>query len=94
MTLEPIIKARPFSGLKDSVIFNEIAYYQPEGDTTGDWIELYNRSSNSWNLSGWVLTDKTYKEGWSIPEGTELKPGEFVVLTQYLDKFRTNYEAD
>lgn len=94
LLLEPIIKARPLSALKDSVIFNEIAFYQTDVDSTEDWIELYNRSTINQNLSGWILTDKTIEEGWMIPEGTEIKPGEYLVLCQSLVHFRHFYSAD
>ena len=94
LELEPIIVPKPKSVYADSIIFNEIAFYQTEADTSGDWIELYNRSKSEIDLSGWVLTERAYENGWRLPQGTKLQPGEFLVLTEKIDNFKSRYPGD
>ncbi|MBD3639060.1 MAG: CotH kinase family protein [Crocinitomicaceae bacterium] len=94
MVLEPIIEPRPRSIFTDSIIFNEIAYFQPKEDTSGDWIELYNNSASAVDLSGWTLTERSFKGGWKIPDGTYLESGKYLVLAENLKAFRTKFSAD
>lgn len=45
-----------------------------------DYIELYNRSAEAVNLSGWYLSDDQAKvRKWSMPEVT-LNPGQYLVI--------------
>lgn len=81
----PIFKPKKASIYKDSLIFNEIYASQPDEDTTGDWVELYNRSKAPINLSGWVFTDGDYDEGYKVPEGLQILPGNYFILSQFGD---------
>ncbi len=64
-----------------SIVFNEV---MANNETTifdedaepSDWIELYNPTCGSIDLSGWILADSI--QGWPIPAGTVLAPGETV----------------
>ena len=42
-----------------------------------EWIELYNRGASAVDLSGWELDDAV---NYTIPAGTTLNPGEYLVL--------------
>ena len=81
LVLEPIIMAKPFSMYKDSILINEVSFIQAEADSSDDWIELHNRSSETLNLSGWSITKSKYKKGYKFPE-INLKPGGFVVVSR------------
>lgn len=94
LNLVPILKPKSPSVYKDSLIINEIAAFQLEGDSTGDWIEVHNRSGIELDLSNWVFTDKTYKKGWKIPEQTSIGPNEYLVFTQNQENFKVIYSAD
>ena len=52
-TFEPSIHQ-----LADQVIFNEIC---PRAGSSGDWLELHNRSDLPVELTGWLLTDGTHR---------------------------------
>jgi spore coat protein CotH len=67
-------------GDSQAVVINEILSHS---DTGIDWIELKNISSNTVDVSGWVLSDDpgTLLK-FRIPEETELSPGEFLVLDE------------
>lgn len=46
-----------------------------------DWVELYNASSATVDLSGWHLSDSAKKtEKFTFPEGTKLKKGECLLV--------------
>ncbi|MBQ8555469.1 MAG: lamin tail domain-containing protein [Clostridia bacterium] len=46
-----------------------------------DWIELYNSSSSTVNLSGYGLSDNLGRaRKWQFPEGTYINPGEYKII--------------
>ncbi len=46
-----------------------------------DWIELYNSSSETVNLTGWGLSDNLERgRKWQFPYGTVIGPGEYKVV--------------
>ena len=71
-----------------SVVLNEIMY-NPVGDSGLEYIELYNRSASSVDLTGWNLTiaDKAI----SIPDSTTIAVGEHLLLAKELDTFESVY---
>lgn len=68
------------SPLRD-VVINEILANPADGGTA-DFIELYNHSSVTNDLSGCVLTDDPAVNKFVIPSGTQLLPGGFISFTQ------------
>ncbi len=79
----------------DGIKITEI-HYHPEsiaGDSTTDFefVELKNTSSHAIYLSG-----AYFSEGidFSFPEGSQIKPGEFIVLTDNSADFFTHYGFD
>ena len=72
-------------GLGQSIQLNEIVssngdnLYDEDGDTP-DWIEIYNSSDESINLSGYGITDDVNDLlKWTFPS-VELAPSEFLVV--------------
>lgn len=66
---------------------------------TEDWIELYNTSSETIDLSGYHLSDKEHKPAkWEIPSGTLIGPNEFLVFScsgrdgVFFDHYHTNFK--
>ncbi|MFO1487689.1 MAG: lamin tail domain-containing protein [Verrucomicrobiota bacterium] len=67
------------------VVINEflagnIAGLLDEDGEAQDWIELYNRGSNTVNLLGWSLTDDDQVPSKWIFPSTNLAPGQFLVV--------------
>ena len=59
---------------------NKYGLLDCDGDTS-DWIELYNPSAQSVELSGYALTDEAGDlEKWRFPEGTAIGAGEYLVV--------------
>ncbi len=59
---------------------NRSVLYDRDGDY-GDWIELYNFSDNTVDLSGYALTDtEDDRARWTFPQGTTVKAGGYLVV--------------
>ena len=76
--------AAPFALAQDVVISEFMASnsetLDDEDDDSEDWIELFNQSGASLNLSGWYLTDDaTLLTKWTMPDVT-LAPGQLMVV--------------
>lgn len=92
--LIPILQPKKKSVFFDSLIFNELCIAQIETDTSDDWVELYNRSSHEIDLSGWVLTDDSFKKGFKIPNNTIVKSHSFIVLCENKLRYSSKYNTD
>jgi fimbrial isopeptide formation D2 family protein/uncharacterized repeat protein (TIGR01451 family) len=65
-------------GLGD-VVINEILY-DPFGDEiSGEWIELYNSSGSSIDVSEWTITDQDGHD-YQFPTGTSISAGGYIVI--------------
>lgn len=61
------------------IVINEILY-QKENENSPEFIELFNRSENNFDLSNWTISDAANNSA-TLPEGTSLEAGSYVVLT-------------
>ena len=73
-------------GSREDIVLNEI---ESNGDTT-DWIEIYNKGTLPVDISGWYVTDDDTSrlrknKTTSLPEGTFLNPGEYLVFEKNTD---------
>lgn len=68
------------------VVINELmaANQQTIADEMGeydDWVELYNRSNITIDLSNYILTDNDLNlEKWHFPEGTTIAPNSYLIV--------------
>lgn len=52
-----------------------------EVDDFSDWIELFNTTATTFDISGWYLTDNTNNpEKWQFPSGTTMAPNSFLFI--------------
>jgi len=67
-----------------AIVINEVRAHSPDADPDGDWIELYNASDDTINITGWYLSDDPANPmKYCIGTGdTTLSPGEYRVFTQ------------
>ncbi len=75
--------------LSNDIVINEINYNSDKNFNMEDWVELTNRSQIPVDLSGWTLKDSDDLHSFVIPNGTVLKPGEFLVLSQDTTALKT-----
>lgn len=57
---------------------NRTTLRDEDGDFS-DWIELWNRSEEAVDISGWSLSDRENQLGWTLPE-LSLQPGQRIVI--------------
>ena len=62
-----------------TVKVNEV---ESNGDPAGDWVEFYNTGTAPVDLSGYVFRDNDNTRGYTIPSGTVIAPGGFLVLLE------------
>ncbi len=70
------------------VAINEIMYNPPDDCSRAEFIELYNRGTESVNLGGWFLTGGVR---FTFPEGWVLEPGAYGVVVEDLAAFQAAY---
>lgn len=79
-----VFKRKDASKYQDSIIFNEICFIS-KNENGGDWIELFNRSSQTIDISGWRFCDLW--NSYTISEQMRIKPGEYIILPEVQKKF-------
>lgn len=89
------------AGYKDIVI-NEFAasndslgaIKDPDGDSD-DWIELFNTTDETIDISNLYLTDNLNKlTKWQFPSGSTMKPYEYIIVWTDKDESTNGYHAD
>jgi len=55
---------------------------QSNGDAPGGWVEFYNATSTSVDISGWTLTDASVFRSVVIPAGTRIPANGFLVIDE------------
>lgn len=73
----------------NTVVINEINYNSDKDSETEDWIELYNNSPNSIDLSGWIIKDNDDDHAFVIENGTMLSSGAYIVICRDQEVFQT-----
>ncbi|MCF7793222.1 MAG: CotH kinase family protein [Candidatus Cloacimonetes bacterium] len=70
----------PAASFVDSIVFNEINYNSAPDFDTEDWVEIYNRSQQDIDMSGWSFSDSDDNHIFEFPEGYTLYSDEFLVI--------------
>ncbi len=66
----------------EGIVINEINYRSADNFNPEDWIEFYNNSSESVDISGWYFSDSDDSHKFIFPEGTILNANSYLVLTR------------
>ncbi len=88
-TLEPIFEATP--GLLNTIMFHEINYRSSPEHDAGDWVELYNGYAQARDLSGWIFRDRQSANRFTLPAGTVIEAGDYLVLCQDKQAFQSQH---
>ena len=70
------------------VVINEINYRSADDFDTEDWVEFYNNSDQSIDISGWYFSDSDDTHKFTFPSGTILGADNYIVLTRKDSLFR------
>jgi hypothetical protein len=73
------------------VVINEIMYKSSDEFDSKDWVELYNAGGKDADLSGWLLKDSEIDHIFTIPDGTILKKGDYLVICKDQKDFSEVY---
>ncbi len=70
------------TGVYVSEVVSSANLVKPFADAgSSDFVELYNSSSQTWDMSGWGLSDNiNWPRKWTFPQGTSIFPGEYKVI--------------
>jgi hypothetical protein len=78
----------PKTGSSDSIVINEINYNSNSSFNPEDWIELYNNSGTSIDISVWQLKDSDDNNFYYIPKNIVLGTQEYLVLCRDTSFFK------
>jgi cardiolipin synthase A/B len=91
----PILNQPVTSAPPETLLINEVMLHPSENENTNEWIELYNPTSESLEIEGWMIADE--KETDTIHADTEngdgtsnIPPGCYAIIT---DKGTTVYNS-
>ncbi len=82
---------KAYAPCTEPVVLTEINYNPSALLPVGDWVELYNRSNATINLSGWVLKDDKDSNTFVLPPATLLEAGSYLVLCESLGQFQSQF---
>jgi hypothetical protein len=74
------------------LVINEINYKSATPDA-GDWAEILNPTASTVNVAGWVVQDDDPAHTFTIPVGTSIPSGGFLVVAADLTKFSAVHPA-
>ncbi len=69
--------SNPMSSGNEDIIINEVHYHPASGNSDDEFVEIYNRGTNTIDLSGWSMTDEIL---FHFPTGTQIGPEAYVVV--------------
>ncbi|MDA3930009.1 MAG: lamin tail domain-containing protein [Prolixibacteraceae bacterium] len=73
------------------VVINEINYRSADEYDSGDWLELYNPTSQTIDLSNWMITGDDTGQEFIFYSGTLLYPNDYLVVYNNETKFKEVY---
>lgn len=74
--------------INTNIVINEIMYDAPSDGRTAEYVELYNKSSETVDLSGWEFVDGISFE---FPEGTTIGSGDYLVIAADVNWIKKTY---
>ena len=83
--LSPVVVLATYLVPGRDIVISEISYNPPPqvGDEAIlEYIELYNRGADPVDVAGWVLTDQRGEQPFSLPPGTVVPAGGYLVVAR------------
>ena len=71
------------------IVINEINYNSSESFDPDDWIEIYNKSDSTIDISSWSVKDSDDEHIFTIPSNTYLAANQYLVFCKDTQKFTT-----
>ncbi|UCE06458.1 MAG: CotH kinase family protein [bacterium] len=73
-------KFEPDSGASGKIVINEINYKSASNFNTEDWIEFYNNSGSTFDISSYIFTNSDETHSFTFPDNTIIEANELIVL--------------
>ncbi|MCC6459407.1 MAG: CotH kinase family protein [Saprospiraceae bacterium] len=70
---------------------SEINYHNHATLDAGNWVELHHFGTQTRDLSGYRLQSSGQANGFSLPAGTSMEPGDYLVLAEDLLRFQARH---
>lgn len=80
------------SSVEELVAISEIQYHPSDASNTEDWVEIHNYGESTLEVSGWLFKDEKPFHGFTIPDGTIIESGGYIVLAQDKAVFESIYD--
>ncbi len=80
-----------YSPCIEPIIISEVNYKSSPSENAGDWIELYNPSAESLNLSAWRLEDSQSDNAYTFAEGQSIAAGGYIVVYNNISAFTSQF---
>lgn len=93
LTTTPVTISVTFAEISTMLVINEINYNSSSTFDTGDWIEIYNPTEASVDVSGWVFKDDDDSHNFVIPNGTTIPKNSYLVLAADAALLKSTNEA-
>jgi len=81
----------PYSNCTEPIVISEINYNSNPLKDAGDWIEIYNRGTQSIDISNWFFSDDDDLHRYYIPQGTVLSGQNYLVIYNDSSKFNGRF---
>lgn len=76
----------------EKIVFSEVLYDSAvPGESSGEWIELYNPNSTEVDIGGWRISDNT--GSFKIPTGTTIYGYSHLIITNNKSYFQNQYSC-
>jgi hypothetical protein len=72
----------------ETIVINELMYDPISGNDDDQYVELFNHSSSSINLTGWELKDGIH---YTFPSNTVISAGAYIVVARNAAQLKSNY---
>ncbi|MFH0733812.1 MAG: CotH kinase family protein [bacterium] len=63
-----------------TIVINEINYNSSSSFDTDDWVEFFNSSKNTIDISGWIFKDEDDTHSFIFPDGTYILANNYLVI--------------
>ena len=75
----------------ETIVINEINYNSSDDFDPEDWIELYNPTHTTTDISRWLFKDENDDHVYTIPANTTLDPDQYLVLSKDTTAFKSAF---
>tara|TARA_Y100001935_G_scaffold255673_1_gene271455 strand:+ start:5397 stop:10085 length:4689 start_codon:yes stop_codon:yes gene_type:complete len=83
----------PRGMMESAIVINEINYHSSDTFDAGDWVEFYNNSSSSTDMSGWVFTDGSKEQTYVFDQRSILPAKAYYVIAREPELFTDHFPS-